>query len=305
MSYNLHIESIQRIVSVSALFSPFHWLANPAMQACDANSTRLTSLLQLLCNFTATSLAVSPPGDSAFVRATVLHLLVFHPNGACARTSISRMQSAAFTLFPELPLELRQLIWTFTLPGPQIVRVDSYQKPPFALHINRESRAVALLHYELFGDHEVPVDPWHLCVKGYIDFEVDTIQITGLSPCKYVCQKIRHLRSNVWLWDHIASHRTPLWTEFAVEKFPKLSSYLMIIHYDAHLRSFGDMYPPKRLTGKEFQDHVDVVFAETNKHLEAIRAKKALEGVRWEPPAYSIRRYERDAAGVECQRDPS
>jgi hypothetical protein len=213
------------------------------------------------------------------------------------------MQPAAFTLFPALPLELRQSIWTFTLPPPQIATAYSYQKPPVALHINRESRAVALQHYELFGDHEATDDPWHRCVKGHIDFEVDTIQITALSPCKYVCQKIQHLRGNVWLWDHIASHRTPLWTEFAVSKFPKLKSYLMIIHYDAELRSFGDPNPPERFDDKEFKEHVDVVMAETNKHLEAMGAKKALEGVRWEPPTYTIVRCERDAAGLKCERD--
>lgn len=68
------------------------------------------------------------------------------------------------------------------------------------------------------------------------------------------------------------------------------------------LPSFGDPDPPKHFDDKEFKEHVDGVLAETNKHLEAMRAKKALEGVCWEPPTHIIVRHERDSAGLKCER---
>jgi hypothetical protein len=76
-------------------------------------------------------------------------------------------QLTEFTLFPELPLELRNKIWKYTLPGPRYIEfVSMYEAgdypvsyphckdktPPVALHVCRESRTEALREYsELCG----------------------------------------------------------------------------------------------------------------------------------------------------------
>jgi hypothetical protein len=57
-----------------------------------------------------------------------------------------------------------------------------------------------------------------------------------------------------------------------------------------------------RRSEKESQEHIDIVVAKTNKHIEVIRASKALEGLRWEPATYSFVRCERDAVGLNCER---
>jgi hypothetical protein len=92
------------------------------------------------------------------------------------------MSSQTFTFFPALPSELRQQIWLFTLPGPRkIVPFTAYTTGlfhehnkgpkdhlPLTLHINRESRAIALKHYK----------NWHNAAAlgyQYVDFNVDTV----------------------------------------------------------------------------------------------------------------------------------
>jgi hypothetical protein len=92
------------------------------------------------------------------------------------------MASQIFTLFPDLPNELRQHIWLFTLPGPRKIvpftaySTGLYHEPnkgpkdhcPLTLRINRESRAIALRHYT----------NWHNAAAlgyQYVDFNVDTV----------------------------------------------------------------------------------------------------------------------------------
>jgi hypothetical protein len=91
-----------------------------------------------------------------------------------------------FHLFPNLPLELRRLIWTFSLPGPRrIIPFTTYNtselspegtfsrnhttyRDLIALQINRESRSLALRHYT----------NWHHAASfgyQYVDFSIDSI----------------------------------------------------------------------------------------------------------------------------------
>jgi hypothetical protein len=91
-----------------------------------------------------------------------------------------------FHLFPHLPLELRHLIWTFSLPSPRrIIPFTTYNTLELspegifsrnlttyhdliALQINRESRSLALRHYT----------NWHHAASfgyQYVDFSIDSI----------------------------------------------------------------------------------------------------------------------------------
>jgi len=91
-----------------------------------------------------------------------------------------------FHLFPNLPLELRRLIWTFSLPGPRrIIPFTTYNtselslegtftrnhttyRDLIALQVNRESRSLALRHYA----------NWHHAASfgyQYVDFSIDSI----------------------------------------------------------------------------------------------------------------------------------
>jgi hypothetical protein len=99
------------------------------------------------------------------------------------------VKAITFTLFPDLPFELRLKIWRLIAPGPRTVSVQYLMKydnfngkriskfsgwgspdpVPIILHICREARVEALKTYQpAFRSyfHEA---------KTYIDFEVDTI----------------------------------------------------------------------------------------------------------------------------------
>jgi len=87
----------------------------------------------------------------------------------------------SFTLFPKLPLELRRLIWRYSLPGPRIIYIycwaplcDSFCAMPTALHVNREARGVALELYKArFGLSSAPERPPAI----YFNSEIDTIYL--------------------------------------------------------------------------------------------------------------------------------
>jgi hypothetical protein len=67
----------------------------------------------------------------------------------------------AFTCFNKLSTEIRDLIWYHTLPGPRLIHLNAgplgrkerhlFRPPPLpiVLHVNHESRSIALKHYHL------------------------------------------------------------------------------------------------------------------------------------------------------------
>jgi len=99
-------------------------------------------------------------------------------------------QDRVFTLFPQLPLELRLKIWQTMLPGPRTVNIryqmkyDSFNGKtissftgwtspdpvPVGLHVCQESREESLKHYQKsFGSY------FHAS-KIYFDFSRDTLR---------------------------------------------------------------------------------------------------------------------------------
>jgi len=64
-----------------------------------------------------------------------------------------------FTLFPGLPLELREMIWKFALPGARTIEISSvnphrgpayYFKVPTILQVSHEARRTAQGFYRLY-----------------------------------------------------------------------------------------------------------------------------------------------------------
>lgn len=75
-----------------------------------------------------------------------------------------------FHLFSNLPPELRRPIWYFALPGPRSIGYPPWEEahePPAILRVNRESRQVALEHYEISEGSGRR--------KTYIDFKTDIV----------------------------------------------------------------------------------------------------------------------------------
>ncbi len=107
---------------------------------------------------------------------------------------------ATFTVFPELPFELRLKVWKYVAPGPRTVTI-SYEShatrykgknisrfdgwgtpdpPPVILHICHESREEALKSYKLaFGSH------FH-AAKIYFDFSKDTLRFGNGNEVDYL-----------------------------------------------------------------------------------------------------------------------
>jgi hypothetical protein len=86
-----------------------------------------------------------------------------------------------FTLFPKLPLELRDTIWKLALPRPQTVEIHEYRDRPFklpvpvVLHVDQEARRLAKRHYTL------SLEGLRKQGQVYIDFHVDTLLIKDVS----------------------------------------------------------------------------------------------------------------------------
>jgi hypothetical protein len=68
-----------------------------------------------------------------------------------------------FHAFPNLLLELKNMIWRYSPPGPRVIRAELHSKiyfifkdahPPTALHICQNSRQEALLSYKLLSKSE-------------------------------------------------------------------------------------------------------------------------------------------------------
>jgi hypothetical protein len=129
--------------------------------------------------------------------------------------------------------------------------------------------------------------------------------MAGVTPCEEIVQKICHLQDNCWLPGHVSATRAFLVTDFAVMKFPRLRSYKTVLHFNPDIRGVEFYNLPRQLTKEEFQQRLDAVVENTSRRIEAIKANKELDGLDWEPPAYSFVRCERDAVGIKCEQPRS
>jgi len=93
-----------------------------------------------------------------------------------------------FTLFPELPPELRSMVWQFAVPRPRIIKVTRYGNTVLCAYCNdntipgivsasRESRKNALKHHTLAFRSRLPR-------AIYFSFALDTLYFAGIGPLK-------------------------------------------------------------------------------------------------------------------------
>lgn len=98
-----------------------------------------------------------------------------------------------FTRFPELPVEIRLMIWRAAFRGPKLVplisqwysHLPTYRPPhPSILHVSRESRLEALKHYLVF----------FLKAEEYIDPNNGEYGPDGLLISHYMAWRSRQLQ---------------------------------------------------------------------------------------------------------------
>lgn len=108
--------------------------------------------------------------------------------------------------FAYLPAELRRLIWGFSFPGPQVLRVtercaldDDVEmlfcsaRPPALLHACRESRHIALAHYEPFF---MKGNDWTIPRPIYFRPKIDVLFLDFFEPDGLGDFVLRHPEAN-------------------------------------------------------------------------------------------------------------
>ena len=212
-----------------------------------------------------------------------------------------------FHLFPYLPIELRNLIWTFSLPGPRrIVPLTTYRTlediPPkktsiskkdlVALRVNRESRSIALRHYS----------NWHHAASfgyQYVDFSIDTIyfeaasfnlatpSITLLKLTKADFGRITTLDLGFRSLENVGKRLSRLISNWVLNIFTCVSEInALVVTYTTRSLPF-DMDMEERL--KKIVNEAKVMGDES---LELIAARKAEAGIFWVVPSLNVRTLE-------------
>jgi hypothetical protein len=116
------------------------------------------------------------------------HCVAFNPAGL-----------SAFTLFPKLPWELRDFVWSFSNQTPRTIEVKliggrhhgtinywAEQRTPPLFHVNRESKSHAEKHYELISTTS---DRLTSSPPIYINFSLDTLCLKR-SPILFCTRKL-------------------------------------------------------------------------------------------------------------------
>lgn len=150
---------------------------DPSMQELDKRQGRLIIPHDASVTHRSGEYRMLPPKPSSSPKAQLLL-------SALANSSPKLKE---FTLFAELPLELRLKIWQHTFPGPRVVKVNSYgivkqdgynfhafystSPIPMAMSICSESRIEALRHYHASFGMRYPSIPSII----YFNYEIDTL----------------------------------------------------------------------------------------------------------------------------------
>ncbi|ELR07779.1 hypothetical protein VC83_01113 [Pseudogymnoascus destructans] len=111
-----------------------------------------------------------------------------------------KQRTQRFKFFPNLPSEIRLMVWNFCLPGPRVLDVKmrriffrastgkvtnsprfmSSLDHPVILHICSESRSVALKHYTLAFPNTMRLKTKTSPAQIYIDFSIDMVWFDNL-----------------------------------------------------------------------------------------------------------------------------
>jgi hypothetical protein len=159
-------------------------------------------------------------------------------------SSSDEHDAVSFTLFPQLPLELRHAIWRYTLPRPRRIIGEQRRSDPIALSINRESRQLALSYYKRHAFHpdhkflhtQMAVAPGGTSLKPrYIDYSFDFIHDDWLLffPKHLTENVLSEFADSPALEGKILGHlQDRLW------ELPRLREVLVVVHYRHAYQAF-------------------------------------------------------------------
>ncbi len=166
--------------------------------------------------------------------------------------SVNDQNPPSFTMFPQLPMELRLAIWRFTLPRPRRVRPDERPSIPIALSITRESRELALMHYEQCAFPKQWVKDWGIEIAlrpRYIDFSADLIYGKDISyfPSHNIQNMIQEYADSTFLETQV----TGLLQEW-LAALPRLREVVVMVHYRKE-QAYGPLKPTELQIEKKLE----------------------------------------------------
>ena len=182
--------------------------------------------------------------------------------------------TASFTLFPKLAVELRHAIWRFTLPRPRRILVEERRTDPIALSINRESRELALIYYKRHDfdpDHKL----WTRDAREgtalkprYIDYSFDFIHEAWLLYfSKQLTEKvISEFADSPGLEGKISGT-----LQHRLRGLPRLREVLVVVHY-------RDAYQPFKPAESQMEKRLELIKADIVKQLGHLKTPNESEG---------------------------
>lgn len=184
-------------------------------------------------------------GRQLYTLENALHLLTLELPDQAQELFEQPLKKAKFTCFPDLPAEIRLIIWKYLLPSRRIVNIAAYHRHwseepepwerrhryarlPITLSINHESRNFTLGLYHVFFQHKTPylrtrggiVVPSEraLCINPKIDhLQLDWGQICCVKgtfgeiyneapECFDAIRNLEIQKFDLWWWANWRSH---------------------------------------------------------------------------------------------------
>jgi hypothetical protein len=116
-----------------------------------------------------------------------------HPDPTTQYNGLLQGNPCTFRAFPNLPAELQNMIWRYSLPGPRVIRAayiegEDYEKgsfvfrdacPPTVLHVCKNSRREALIFYQSLSESVSSGSRIQRPRSIYFDPTLDTIYLMG------------------------------------------------------------------------------------------------------------------------------